>query len=189
MRSTLTKLLFLLILGASVSQAYAQSDSTRRYRDTGEPWELKDRIFYGGNFSLQLGNVTFIDVSPYVGYRLTPQFQAGVGATYQYLSYRNFGGGLRLNSSVYGGRGFLRYFVLPPRFFLHTEYEQLNLYRINQLTGEGNRQWIPAYFVGGGYSQLIGNRSAFNITILYNLIWDARSAYASPWVVRAGFQL
>ena len=32
---------------------------------------LSDRMFFGGNFGLQFGNPTLIDISPLVGFRMT----------------------------------------------------------------------------------------------------------------------
>jgi len=42
---------------------------------------LKERILYGGNFSLQLGTYTYIDVSPVVGIWLLPRLAVAAGRT------------------------------------------------------------------------------------------------------------
>lgn len=151
----------------------------------------KDRIRLGGNFGLQFGNITFVDVSPLVLYRATERLQLGVGVTYQYIRF-NFPT-LRSSSgnSIYGGRVFTRYFLFPG-IFAQAEYEMLSTRYYDQLSGEIRRALVPAGFIGGGYSQAAGGRAAINVTILYNLLYEQykfRSVYASPWVFRVGFNL
>ena len=150
------------------------------------------RVYFGGNFGLQLGGVTYIDASPLVGYMITRNLSAGVGITYRYYSdkYVNY------KTNIYGGRVFVRHNItfmnLP--LFLYSEYEDLSfeLASYNPVTRDYNlkRQWVPSFFVGGGLFQPIGNRAGFTIMALYNLIYDAqKSPYNSPWVFRVGFTL
>lgn len=152
----------------------------------------RDKVRLGGNFGLQFGNITFINISPLVMYQATDRTQIGVGITYQYVRFssnivRNASG-----SSIFGGRVFARRFLFPG-IFAHGEYEVLNNTYFDPLANELRRDWIPAGFVGGGYSQQVGGgRSAFNVTILYNLLYQqyqSRSIYASPWVIRMGITL
>ena len=159
-----------------------------------------DRIFFGGNFGLQFGSVTFIDVSPLIGYRVTEEFSAGIGFTYQYVKYDDIliteviNGQLRLReadyeTSVYGGRVFGRYYF-GERYFAHSEIEMLSMEYYDKHRQEPDfvREWVPGFLVGGGIYQPIGSRSGFMATILYNLLYDnARSVYSSPLVIRFGF--
>jgi hypothetical protein len=173
-----------------------QNDNRRTGNTESNSW--RDRVRLGGNFGLQFGNITFIDVSPLVLYQVTDRTQFGVGITYQYVRFNNvrtFGGGTLSSSgnSIYGGRTFMRYFLFPG-IFAQGEYEMLSTryYDYSSLTPELKRALVPAGFVGGGYSQPISGRSAFNITVLYNLLYEqyrAQSIYASPLVIRAGVTL
>ncbi len=197
---TLKIFLFLflfLLLSITEHEALAQifrNDTTREGRQgtnntTQGSW--RDRVRLGGNFGVQFGNVTFIDISPLVLYQVTERAQIGVGATYQYIRF-NFAN-LRntTGNSIFGGRTFLRYFLFPG-IFAQGEYEMLNTRYYDPLANEIRRAWIPAGFVGGGYSQQVGGRSALNVTILYNLLYEqykSRSVYASPLVVRMGITL
>lgn len=149
---------------------------------------FRDRLFFGGNFGLQFGSITNIDISPLVGYRITPRFSAGLGITYQYIRYNDFD----YNTSVYGGRVFSRFIVTgpnaPTNVFIHAEYEMLNGDVINPNTLLIEKDWVPGAFAGLGFIQGIGGRAAFGLTVLYNFLYDPeRSFYGSPWVVRAGF--
>src|SRR5690606_34215869 len=90
----------LAIFWIGTISAYAQREI---YPEDKPP--LKDRMYYGGNFSLQFGSLTFIDISPLAGIMITERFSTGLGATYQYLNFKY----ANSSSSVYGGRLFGRY--------------------------------------------------------------------------------
>jgi len=149
---------------------------------------LNERMYFGGNFSLQFGTITFIDVSPLAGVMLTEKYSAGVGATYQYFNngfYQN------AQSNIYGGRLFNRYNLFP-KIFAHAEYEALNVEVANPIPNTNEviftRDWVPGLMVGGGYFSPFGNRGGMNITLLYNLTYDnRRSPYNEPYVIRVGF--
>lgn len=156
------------------------------YEDENPP--LKDRMYFGGNFSLQLGNVTFIDVSPLAGAMITEKYSAGVGATYQYYNNSFF---RDATSHVYGGRIFNRYNIFR-QIFLHAEYEALNLEVPNFIPNTNEvfftREWVPGLFGGAGYFVPFGDRGGMNFMVLYNFSHDnIRSNYNEPYVFRVGF--
>jgi hypothetical protein len=145
---------------------------------------LKDRLYFGGNFGMSFGTITFIDVSPLVGAMITNKLSGGVGATYQYFNDNRYAGG---ESNLYGGRVFGRYNVFP-NFFAHMEYEMLNFDLYNTVSETFQRDWVPGFFVGAGYFAPFGNRGGANFTFLYNLMFDnLRSPYNEPYVIRIGF--
>lgn len=148
---------------------------------------FKERIYFGGNFNLQFGNVTFIDVSPLAGFMINNKLSVGSGITYQYLSYRV----LNYNTNIYGGRVFARHNI-GQQFFAHTEVEALNVEypRIGLNDRQWVRDWVPGVFAGGGLFQSFGRRGGVNIMALYNFTYSrTKSPYASPWVIRAGIVL
>jgi hypothetical protein len=145
---------------------------------------LKDRLYFGGNAGFQFGDITFIDVSPLVGYRVTEKFSAGVGGTYRYLKNKIFFPPFETN--ILGYRVFARYDVTQV-FYPYAEYENLSL----RLGNEGAREWFDALFIGAGLFQPVGRRGGINLLVLYNLNYsNARFSYFynSPWVFRVGFQ-
>jgi len=162
-----------------------------------EPEELsfKDRLYFGGNFSFNLGNrFTFIDVSPLAGYMINDDFSVGVGTTYLYLS-REFltipsGNRFTVSNSVYGGRTFLRHRVFD-NFFAHAEFETLNTEFPSFDGSQGTvREWVPGLFIGGGVFQPVFGRGGVNLTVLLNLLHDdLRSPYNSAIVIRGGITL
>ncbi len=153
------------------------------------------RFFFGGNFGLQLGSITNIEVSPIAGYRLFPWFSVAAGPKYQ-LYGENYAG-FKFNTHIYGGRTFLRIIVIgdfdefiPLGFhgglFAHAEYEALNLERqYFDLTGSEGRFWLNSVLVGGGISQPLSDRASVNIMVLWNLNETANSLYNSP-IIRFG---
>ncbi len=165
----------ILVLGLH-APVYAQ--------DSGEPREsFFERMFFGGNIGLQFGDLTYVDVSPLVGYRVTDQLAVGIGGTYIYYRYRDFYGEYKTN--IYGGRVFGRYYFVE-EFFGHVEYEILNLERPDDFTfNKFTRENIASFFVGGGYRQFIGDRAAIELTLLYNLTEEAYSPYQNP-IIRIG---
>lgn len=149
----------------------------------GEPFT--DRIYFGGNLGLQFGTITNIEVAPIVGYRITHDFSAGIGITYIYYKadYDYF----EVTSNIYGGRVFARR-TIGENFFLHGEYESLNLDVYDISEDRIAREWVPGLFLGGGYFQPVGNKLGVSVLGLYNVIYDDdKSPYNSPWVIRVGF--
>ncbi len=166
-----------------------ESAVAQRYIDQDENPPLRDRLYFGGNFAMQFGTITFIDVSPLAGAMITDRLSAGVGVTYQYFDDRRFVNVGTGNRSLYGGRTFVRYNVFP-NIFAHTEYEMLNFDLFNRNDNQYNREWVPSFFVGAGYFTPFGNRGGANFTFLYNLLYDSfRSPYNEPYVIRVGFVL
>ncbi|TXE08858.1 hypothetical protein [Algoriphagus aquimarinus] len=173
-------LLCFLAFGLYQTSSFAQreiySDSTA----------LKDRLYYGGNFGMQFGSTTLIEVSPIIGVMITPKFSSGVGVTYQYFKSRYYYGG---QSTSYGGRVFSRYNILP-NIFAHAEMESINFDHLGYGKTEYERIWANSLFLGGGYFAPFGFRGGANFTFLYNVLHDnLRSPYGEPYVIRVGFVL
>jgi len=153
-----------------------------------------ERSYFGGNLALSFGRSTYIDVSPLWGYMVDRNLSVGAGATYIYLSrvYYDFVSNrtIDVNSSLYGGRGFLRYRVFD-QYYFHSEFESINN-DVPRLDGSGEftRDWVPGFFIGAGFFQPAFSRGGVSLFVLYNIIHDdIRSPYGSPWVIRAGFTL
>ena len=149
---------------------------------------IMDRLYIGGNVGLLFGTTTLIELSPQVGYRLTDRFIPGIGITYIYQNYRY--NNLRYENSVYGGSIFSKYF-LTDKLFGHVEYEMLNVeypvYGPN-LAPMIDRKWISSFYIGGGYSQPIGQRGFAQFMILFELIQDPwYPYYRSNPIIRIGF--
>jgi hypothetical protein len=170
-----------LLITSFSSPAFAQDEPKTPF---------KDRIFFGGNLGLQFGNLTYIDVSPLVGYKITDKLHAGIGATYIYYKHKD--AYLKYETSIYGGRVFGRYYIMD-NLFAHSEYEMLNLEVPETVTG-GNyelvRDNISSVLVGGGYAQEIGANASLVLMLLWNLTEEQYSPYQNPIIrigINAGF--
>jgi len=147
-----------------------------------------DRLYIGGNVGLLFGSTTLIELSPQVGYRLTDRFVPGIGFTYIYQKYKDYYG-YTYENSVYGGSVFAKYFFTE-KFFSHVEFENLNVeyyYELyNQLVID--RKWVSSFYIGGGYSQPLGERGFAQIMILFELIQDPwYPYYRSNPIIKIGF--
>jgi hypothetical protein len=172
---------------------FALSGSIQAQTEYGETF--KSRLYVGGNFGLQFGSLTSIDLSPFVGYNINRHFSAGLGMTYMFYSYRF--ANVNYRSSFYGGRIFTRIRPLPdqlPGLFLHGEYESINNERYVQKDPNSPyvlaRAWTPAVLAGLGFRQQAGTNSFFTISILYNVLDDGTaqsSVYGGPLIYRVGF--
>ena len=149
---------------------------------------FEDRITIGGDLGLSFGNqLTYIRVAPVLGYIVTPKLTIGAGPSFQYWEDRRFIPSLE--TTIYGGSTFGRYFILE-QLFLQTEFEVLNLDEINFSIGSDfdnrERVTIPVFFVGGGYSQRSAGGSGFFVSVMYDLIGDLNSPYPNDLVFRVG---
>jgi hypothetical protein len=156
-----------------------------------------DRIFFGGNFGMQFGTITNIEISPLVGYFITPKLSAGTGIRFEY--FKDKGYYAPYETIIYGGNIFTRYIIisnlgeglnigLNTGIFAQVEYEALSLEKayFEPPYTEDGRFIVHSVLVGGGIIQPIGRRSAFLLTVLYNLNENARSPYSNP-IIRVGF--
>ena len=148
---------------------------------------FKDRFFTGGTIGLQFGTVTYLDVSPKLGYRVTKDFSAGIGATYIYINDKRYKGHEN-KSNIYGGRVFGEYRIWE-NLLAYSEYEILNLeVQDDFFPYLPTRKNISSLLAGGGYSQAIGGNSSAVILVLWNLLDSKYSIYQNP-IIRIGFNI
>lgn len=155
-----------------------------------------DRLVFGGGVGLQFGTITLIDVSPVIGYRITPKLESGIGLTYKYYRYKDFYFDqttfqrFDLKSNIYGASLYSRYHILE-NIFAHVEVERLqynfdNIYYSGGLMmRDPTTAYVTGIFVGGGLRQRISAGSYFYILALWNLNDDAMSPYSNP-ILRMG---
>jgi hypothetical protein len=145
-----------------------------------------DNVYFGGNFGLQFGNQTLIDINPLMGYRLTDKLSVGASITYIYYKVTDpYHLSPSYSTDIYGGSIFTRYFLFE-NLFAHVEGELLNLEVPNLFLNRYVRTDVFGFYVGGGYRQAMGERSSLNILLLYNLNEDRNSPYQNP-IIRVGF--
>lgn len=171
------KLIYIL-LGVLMSlYSFAQEKESKGFQ--------KERVFWGGNLGASFGTVTNIDISPALGYFLTPKIAVGTGISYQYVKDRRSIPDLELQ--IAGARVFTRLYPFN-QIFLHAEYEYLR-YRTNFFSGyEMETIQISSLLGGGGYRYQIGSRSYAYIMLLYNFTEPYYSINSNP-LLRVGVDI
>ena len=169
---------------------------------------FRDRLFLGGSFGLAIGQYTDIEISPHVGYYITPRWAAGIGMTYEYYNnkyhweYTVPGSPYiqyeRFETHIWGARLFTNYVIvnnvndwiplgLNFRIFAHAEYEVLSYEKGFFDYGASGRQLQNSILVGGGLRFPMGRRSSMNLTLLWNLNSAMNSVYGNGPILRFGY--
>ncbi|MCX6252876.1 MAG: hypothetical protein NTV31_00125 [Bacteroidia bacterium] len=152
-----------------------------------EPPPFRERLFFGGNFGLQFGTITDIQVSPIIGLWVLPRIAVAVGPDYRF--YKDPVD----RTNIFGGKGYLQFVVIQDinsvipvgvhtGVFLHLEDELLSLessvWKNPPITSE--RFNLNTVLAGGGISQQIGRRASLNIMVLWALNDSGYGVYSNP---------
>lgn len=152
-----------------------------------KPPPLKERLFFGGNFGLQFGTYTDIQVSPVIGLWVLPRLAVAAGPDYRFYKFRDE------HTNLYGGKIYVQYVVIRDissvipiggntGIFFHLENELLSLESSYWKTPPliSDRFYINTVLAGGGISQPIGRRSSLNIMVLWELNDSGYEVYNKP---------
>ncbi|RPI44367.1 MAG: hypothetical protein EHM46_02960 [Bacteroidetes bacterium] len=165
--------------------------------------DRKGKLYLVPEFWLSLGDRTYIDLAPQMGYHFFDRFSAGTGPHYFFLSQRAvFYHPESFQTHGYGWKVFTKFALITHAeeflpinlfsdLFVHAEYEALSL--------EKARFYAPTYpdegrfiyhgfLVGGGIAQRVGIYNSISIMILWDLNESSRSPYTNP-EFRFGFSL
>ena len=74
------KILIIVLLNLFSVSIFAQQEEEPPVKDL----QFNQRLVYGGGFGMQFGNVTLLDLSPSIGYRVSDQLTLGTGISYKY---------------------------------------------------------------------------------------------------------
>lgn len=192
------RIIIALLLCLCVQSAFAQEI----YNSSGKKGEAKrkdlkpkgfdaSRLVLGGGAIVSFGNgYANLGLSPMVGYKITDNFAAGIGGSYQY--YRNkfypvdiyangqFQGTLVYDrkTSLYSGNIWLRYIVWR-NLFVHVQPEIVSMGIPNDVVQDPNtgdisvvdkRKSIPCVLVGAGLRQPISGSLSLYAMLLYDVV-------------------
>ena len=189
------KILIIVLFNLVTVLSFAQREEDPAVKDL----QFNQRLVYGGGFGMQFGNVTLLDFSPTIGYRVSDQLTLGTGISYKYNYIKgytldpNSGRWYDYNSNIYGGSIWGRYYLLQ-NIFAHVEIEQLRIdYKYTSVSSTEptmvkNGIDVTSVLVGGGYRQPLGGRVFFNILVLFNLNETDFTPYNNP-IIRAGISV
>lgn len=152
----------------------ANSEKQANTKKSATPF--KDRLVFGGNLGGAIGSVTYFQINPMVGYKVTDWWVNGIGANYIYSGSRGY------RQHIYGPSVWSRAYIYQS-IMLHTELEYLTL-NMRAPNGASYTANAPVWLVGGGY-QSRGNGVGFGILVLFDLLQDPNSPYVNP-IFRVG---
>ncbi len=182
------RVLLVLLLILILPPAFSQEDSIRhpqKYKNKKESFWSWDKVVYGGDIGATFGEVTFVNISPMIGYRLTKRLVPGISPIYQYIRIRDQGI-TYLETHVYGAAFSTRYYVLD-YVFGHGEYQWLNG-EYDYISRPGQRINIQAVLLGGGINYGTGGGSSIYAMILWDVLHDPFYPYNSP-IIRGGISI
>ena len=168
-----------------------QTDTTQSAQPTSPAKKKKagaEKVYYGGTVGLSFGSYFRINVSPLIGYKLSPQASVGARISYEYIEDKRYSP--KLTSSNYGGSVFSRYRLLP-QAYAHAEFAYMS-YKYKSSDIETNRDWVPFLLLGGGLVQPVSPRASLFVEVLVDVLQDSNSPYEkwNPFIsvgVAAGF--
>lgn len=191
---SIKRTLFICLL---ITGFYTVSSAQYFPQDTTVPKRFDShKLFIGGNMGLSFGNITYINLSPLIGYRFSPLLAGGVQINGQYESirYKNQNGDL-YQKDKYGLAGigvFGRVYPIP-QIFIHVQPEMNFIFGKSKFyDGSPDQRFqehIPAFLAGLGYSQNTGGNSAFNLMILYDVLQREDSPYGNKPILRVGVDI
>ena len=173
------KLLYALLICTLIPVSGLSQDD----RDDEPRKSFKDRLFLGGNFGLSFGTTTNINVSPLLGYRVSERYSVGAGVVFNYYKFK--APTFEYSTSIYGPQLFNR-FLITETIFAQAEYQYLNAEVVDPFTYELNRAWANILYLGGGIRQGLGGNGFLVGTLMYDVVGDRNSPYASRWMPRVG---
>lgn len=172
--------LVFILTGTSFAQDDAEENSGKGFD--------RSRLFVGGNFGLSIGNYTFINLSPQIGYRFNDMFAAGIGINGLYNQIRYRSNGQTIWKERYGVAGmnvFGRFYPIPQGFIqLQPEMNYIWGSRVDYLSSPRsktslNGKIMPALLVGAGAFLPAGGRGGLVILAQYDLL-NKEDYYPNP---------
>ncbi len=141
-------------------------------------------FFFGGGIGGGYSTYSsYIQITPIIGYSITPKLQVGTRLTYMHQWYKDYNN-IKYNYDIYGGSLFLRY-VFWKMLYAQAEYEILSVPDYYSTDASATRV-DNSLFAGLGFMQPVGGSAFLTVSVLYNFLDDQYSPYGNP-VVRIGF--
>ena len=177
-------LIFIFSL-ATISAQYENTSGQKKQQKKKENVAKVNRWFVGGMIGggFSSGGGGYFELSPLVGYKITPDLHVGTRITYIFSSYRDYTGSY--NQSHTYGASLLGRYVFLKFLFAQAEFEVLS-FKHYYYGPDGNRNTLTNLYLGGGYFQSFG-RGFTTIGIFYNVLEDPKLyyPYSNP-VIRIG---
>lgn len=127
----------------------------------------------GGNFGLQFGSYTYINISPTVGYLfLKDRLEAGAGPIFIYEHYR-FSNTVSYNFFVTGMDVYAKGYIFRGLYAM----AQFDLINKPSYVYYDKRVTVPHFLIGAGYSVPMGKVGYFNLQAMFSVINNSETIY------------
>ncbi|MEG2070119.1 MAG: hypothetical protein RR034_01945 [Bacteroidales bacterium] len=140
-----------------------------------EKSDRKIKFLAGGNFGLQFGNYTAVEISPQFGIYPVDWLLVGVGGTYMF-SWDSY---YKIPCHTFGFNAYLQGYIWK-RLILHVGYEYLN-YPIFYVDKTMTRHDLHSVVVGAGYRQYVTDRVSVYGLLLFN-VYQSSDYYTRDFV-------
>lgn len=161
-----------------------KQDIRNKIAEPNTSWFDKSNLEFGGNFGLQFGNYTLINISPQVGYRFSKYFSAGAGIGYTYYK------------SDYGQYDFKEHFasfnlygnIYPMDFIIFSVKPEISHMWMTRESTESkgdkisDNKFVPSLVLGGGV-----RLGGFTIQLKYDIAQNNYSPYGSKIFYSVGY--
>jgi len=144
------------------------------------------KVFFGGGFGFGYGDISWIEVWPVLGYRVSPKLTAGVEFLYRARDDDRYA--KDIDATDYGISPFVR-LNLMRGLFVQAEYEYLSYEYVDAGLLSTERDDYDSVLLGVGLSRPMGGHAAFVISAFYNFSYsddDLYSPYDEAWIINAG---
>ncbi len=148
-----------------------------------------DRLRPGINVQVQWRQIVLLDINPFVGYRISGRWMAGVGWN-ERIGFSSDSYSFSELDRVYGVRSFAQ-FKIKEGNYLMLAPELMNTYVPAHTvpTGESNKKWVPGLMAGYKREFRYSPKVLGTVQILYNLVAPSgQSPYVSRFNLLIGFE-
>ena len=149
-----------------------------------------ERLVPGVYLQYQQKNFYLLDVNPYLGYKLSGRFTAGLGWNHRY-AYDKEDRTFNTRARIYGFRAYID-FKLGKGFIAHLEGESMNAFVPSTLRGNpdtGHREWVWGMMTGLKKEYRIYKNLKGTALIQYNVFNRYHKApYVDRLNSRVGFE-
>ena len=171
------------------SESYTEPEGDKRR------FGWTERLVGGGSLGGGYSNGWNVSVTPWVGYKVTDRFWAGIGLDYLYSSFKIPRSDFKEKFSVTAPKVFANYYVTPD-INIATEYSR-NFVAYKRNNDSAFRFSSPSWLAGAGYLQRFG-KGGVRLEAFYDVLYNSnidtvngrlvnRNFRGSPWVLRINF--
>lgn len=175
--------------------AFSSLNLFSQYLEKDPPPTAVQRIFYGGDIGFAFGDVTQVQLNPFIGYRVANRLSLGVGFDYIYVNSHVY----NFEGSIIGGNVFASFTIIKSMEnmipFFHSDmgvlicgqFSYTNIGKYYTQISDGAPVWISSPMLGLGLQFPMGQKSYLLVSVMYNFNDSFYSIYSNP-VIKMCYQ-